>query len=833
MIFRLFRRYLVRAPSLIQNWRPFSTAPHHTPAAAAAAAPSAAADDESPYPDDLLDLAGDDDDDMDDTDSPEAIDRKLQEAGLASPQAAAMWHMSAGRQREHGAAASYRDDAEDDHYALWNPRRVSPFTPRGQEGPYLRSSLTTFSNSPRARDRRRALLTLVDYEAIYREQDERARRKEEAKARRAAQTSPAPRQQDDHAYAYPASPVSPIVRAARRAVDDSFVGAGSRATRPDGTPTSLSLSAPSRWRTRLPGGPPNVYKVKVLDVDRLPIKELHSLFMYTLVRRLPAEKCVRVASRIAALRDKPTQRNYEHFIRDVQREFRVNSPSLLAYLLRCHQTIAVPYMVDYIRKYGHFSRGFIAAQIERSLHPRLFDFARFQDKGGIRPLPMVITRPWALNSYVRLMAKSSTKTYLKEALYYYGHIAPRHLSPELDETVGAEVKVHEMVLDLRRSQRKLPKRPPLLDAVLAAEYTGRTMDEVLHDAIEADGERQSDDEDDTDTRSGDDQGEEDESSDEEHQGEDDYHHHHHSRHGQDRPPRRAEQMAMDAPGTSDAPYEAADDDKDEFYSTQFFPRPSPTSPSPSLSAHDDDHHPQSDSHHRHVTSQSVALQFEKVAPALPARYVDMASADPAEGMVLDPTMEPKVYRSEAQRAGEGERDFERFAERWWKKRRRTHFAFNKKHFTLVDGRWQITGPTLAGKYQPKKRHAPHTVLRARMAERLQRERRVRAKLLAQGISTRPPSQELQAMMQMQTSSKQPLSRLSPNHPMYQPSTAAPPASSQQQQQQQQSALSQTDGAVKSSSSEEIGRRGSSETNLPRGVCRMRRRSRRPPVDVRS
>ena len=51
-------------------------------------------------------------------------------------------------------------------------------------------------------------------------------------------------------------------------------------------------------------------------------------------------------------------------------------------------------MIDYTRKYGHFSRAFLAEQVEKSLRPGFFDFLRYDRHGGVRPLPLIVAKPW-------------------------------------------------------------------------------------------------------------------------------------------------------------------------------------------------------------------------------------------------------------------------------------------------------------------------------------------------------------------------------------------------------------------------------------------------------
>eukprot|EP00438_Fugacium_kawagutii_P027434 Skav208085 [mRNA] locus=scaffold1681:61045:61497:- [translate_table: standard] len=54
---------------------------------------------------------------------------------------------------------------------------------------------------------------------------------------------------------------------------------------------------------------------------------------------------------------------------------------------------------------------------------------RYEDQGGVRPLPLVIAKPWLLGllrvsiqAYTRLMSKSYLKSRLYEQLKLHGHI---------------------------------------------------------------------------------------------------------------------------------------------------------------------------------------------------------------------------------------------------------------------------------------------------------------------------------------------------------------------------------------------------------------------------
>eukprot|EP00913_Durusdinium_trenchii_P002502 g2314.t1 len=66
-------------------------------------------------------------------------------------------------------------------------------------------------------------------------------------------------------------------------------------------------------------------------------------------------------------------------------------------------------------------RAFMYTLVETSLRPGFFDFMRYEGQGGVRPLPLVISKPWSLQAYTRLMSKSYLKSRLYEQLKLHGH----------------------------------------------------------------------------------------------------------------------------------------------------------------------------------------------------------------------------------------------------------------------------------------------------------------------------------------------------------------------------------------------------------------------------
>jgi hypothetical protein len=126
-------------------------------------------------------------------------------------------------------------------------------------------------------------------------------------------------------------------------------------------------------------------------------------------------------------------------------------------------------MLDYIRRFGRFSRKFIAQQVDKTLNPRLFDIVRYP--GGVKPLPSIVTRPFALRSFAQLLPPCSAKKYIFQHLLArtgdakaLESIRVRALEDEagllefeasrLDPLLGPNARVMEKVLNSRRLRPK-------------------------------------------------------------------------------------------------------------------------------------------------------------------------------------------------------------------------------------------------------------------------------------------------------------------------------------------------------------------------------------------
>jgi len=207
-------------------------------------------------------------------------------------------------------------------------------------------------------------------------------------------------------------------------------------------------------------------RVRIMDVDAFNLAELHNYFMYTMVRRFPAEECVKLAARIALFRDKNTQRSFECLSRDVVDVFGpVHGPELSALFSRCYNTIPVAFMLDYTRRFGRFSRKFIAHQVDKTMNPRLFDFVRYS--GGVKPLPGIVTRPFALRSFAQLLPPCSAKKYI------FQHLLCRTGDAKTLESL--RIQASELERDLHQTLTPSHMDPLLGPGARIAEGTSRKL----------------------------------------------------------------------------------------------------------------------------------------------------------------------------------------------------------------------------------------------------------------------------------------------------------------------------------------------------------------------
>lgn len=461
-------------------------------------------------------------------------------------------------------------------------------------------------------------------------------------------------------------------------------------------------------------------RVRILDVDALPLDELHKAFAFTLVRRLPAEFCIKVASRIALYRENFNVVSYENMLKDCSRHFGpTHGPELLALFARCHATIPVPFLLDYTRRFGTFSRKFIAAEVEKSLNPGFLDFMRPKLKGGVRALPPIVSRPWALSSYTRLMPKCSLKSQLFHQLKDHGNIP----ASELDAVgeLPVEVRLAERLsghgalrvpppvtaADHRKANRKPwttsaeeeVRRPALLDAIIAAEASGRGWNPADADNILAT-----------------------------------------AKAAKEREKRH--KLVRELAGGAAAPVAApsrvqvvdldeSDDELEEALSLEQLRRqdrpPSPARPATSGGERGWD--------------EGAAQKWEDLDDG----EADVAQRDPRFSLQFEHVVPDSIIETSLARLAEGRgpaaagapppEDVLALAdlpERFWTTMRRPFFRHNYHAYRLIEGSWQRTSDPRGPRYQPKKRHRPR---------KEKEEQRLRWSMRAAGQSQPPPAEQ--------------------------------------------------------------------------------------------
>ncbi|GIX62072.1 uncharacterized protein BcabD6B2_15070 [Babesia caballi] len=228
--------------------------------------------------------------------------------------------------------------------------------------------------------------------------------------------------------------------------------------------------------------------VRVLDVDKLPLPLLHHMVCYSLVKHMPAETVLQVISRIAMLRDSESHTAYQNFLRDLGR---LASPlcraEVVALLSRGYQSVSVPFMVDYVRRFGTFSRRFMAKLIQRHAQPQALDFLRY--RAGQRNTNQILTRPWALFGYVKMLKKSSAKTYMYHNLLVRGYVPSEtafdrfHSFGTLDADMANTILNSERLLNdtlsfADNAPKEDPLRPTMYDRVLEAQLLGLPLEDI-------------------------------------------------------------------------------------------------------------------------------------------------------------------------------------------------------------------------------------------------------------------------------------------------------------------------------------------------------------------
>ena len=193
-------------------------------------------------------------------------------------------------------------------------------------------------------------------------------------------------------------------------------------------------------------------RIKVLDIDSIDMNHMHDMFLHTLVRRVHAENCVKLIGRIGLFRDKQSTQSHVNLSDAAAQIFgEFHGPELVALFSRCHSTLGLPYALDYVRRFGKFSKSFLAKQIDRSHRPRLFDFARYP--AGKRPLPPIVSHPNDLWSYARMLPSCSAKRYLVQHLLAQQVKNGNTSLPALDRSIKAEARLAEGLVTLPSSDR--------------------------------------------------------------------------------------------------------------------------------------------------------------------------------------------------------------------------------------------------------------------------------------------------------------------------------------------------------------------------------------------
>eukprot|EP00375_Theileria_parva_P000196 XP_762865.1 hypothetical protein [Theileria parva strain Muguga] len=231
----------------------------------------------------------------------------------------------------------------------------------------------------------------------------------------------------------------------------------------------------------------SIETIRVLDVDRLPLPILHHMLCYTLVKNIPAENVLKIISNIASLRDKNKHICYRNLFRlAIFHSSPVCAPEIIAALTRSYQSISIPFMVDYVRKYGTFSRKFLANLINRYSDPFPLDFLRYESHS--RNLPMILTRPSSLISYVNLLKNCSAKRFMYLSLLNYGHVPNTqkfdkiHAYGTMDYKLSDEILSFEKLLDeniLISDNKEDPNRPKIYDKILELQHSGESNLEDL------------------------------------------------------------------------------------------------------------------------------------------------------------------------------------------------------------------------------------------------------------------------------------------------------------------------------------------------------------------
>ncbi|SOV75527.1 conserved Plasmodium protein, unknown function [Plasmodium sp. gorilla clade G3] len=246
----------------------------------------------------------------------------------------------------------------------------------------------------------------------------------------------------------------------------------------------------------------HVETIKILDIDNIPCNILNNLFAYNIVKNCSAELCLKIISRLGMYRDKYSQISYENMINYLGQVLNCSkNAEIIALFSRCYETISIPFLVNYVRKYGTFSRAFIVNMYDKYFKKRLFDFVRYENNNGIRKLPNILTHPYHLSSYTKLLGECSAKKDMYVQLKILGHIPDtfqiteeNKSEEEINYLMNAKKdsnkkKIHNINnIDLidnatekkkKKKSSKFIERPKIYDLILSSEYTGLPIEHFI------------------------------------------------------------------------------------------------------------------------------------------------------------------------------------------------------------------------------------------------------------------------------------------------------------------------------------------------------------------
>ncbi|SCM24993.1 conserved Plasmodium protein, unknown function [Plasmodium chabaudi adami] len=236
--------------------------------------------------------------------------------------------------------------------------------------------------------------------------------------------------------------------------------------------------------------------IKILNIDSLPCNVLNNLFAYKIVKNCSAELCLKIITRLGMYRDKYSQVSYENMINYLSQVITSSqNAEIISLFSRCYETISIPFLVNYVRKYGTFSRSFIVNMYDKYFRKRLFDFVRYENNMGIRKIPSILTHPYHLSSYIKLLGECSAKKDMYIQLKMRGHIPysqdfnGENKMDNLNYLMGLEdhSKTKKININYNHNSNKLSmnnntvKRPKIYDAILSAEYTGLPLEQFIEE----------------------------------------------------------------------------------------------------------------------------------------------------------------------------------------------------------------------------------------------------------------------------------------------------------------------------------------------------------------